>query len=83
VPFAVGGGIRSADDAAQVFDAGADKVSVNSAALANPMLIDAIGRSFGAQAVVVALTAARSQAADPIRDAQVFVQAGASRPAGA
>jgi cyclase len=77
VPFAVGGGIRSADDAAQVFDAGADKVSVNSAALADPALIDAIGRSFGAQAVVVAIDARRdAQAADPVRDARVFVQGG-------
>jgi cyclase len=77
VPFCVGGGIRSADDAAQVFEAGADKVSVNSAALANPMLIDAIGRSFGAQAVVVAIDARRDpDAADPVRDAQVFVQGG-------
>ncbi|MGD0940458.1 MAG: imidazole glycerol phosphate synthase subunit HisF [Terracidiphilus sp.] len=77
VPFCVGGGIRSADDAAQVFEAGADKVSVNSAALANPMLIDDIGRSFGAQAVVVAIDARRDpEAADPVRDAQVFVQGG-------
>ena len=77
VPFCVGVGIRSADDAAQVFEAGADKVSVNSAALADPMLIDAIGRSFGAQAVVVAIDARRDpQAADPVRDAQVFVQGG-------
>ena len=77
IPFAVGGGIRSADDAAQVFEAGADKVSVNSAALADPMLIDAIGRSFGAQAVVVAIDARRDpQAADPVRDAEVFVQGG-------
>ena len=82
VPFAVGGGIRSADDAAQVFEAGADKVSVNSAALADPMLIDAIGRSFGAQAVVVAIDARRDpEAADPVRDAQVFVQGG-RRPTG-
>jgi imidazole glycerol-phosphate synthase subunit HisF len=43
VPFCVGGGIRSADDAEQVFEAGADKVSINSAALADPTLIDAIG----------------------------------------
>jgi cyclase len=77
VPFCVGGGIRSASDAAQVFEAGADKVSVNSAALADPMLIDAIGRSFGAQAVVVAIDARRDpQAADPVRDAQVLVQGG-------
>ena len=77
VPFCVGGGIRSASDAAQVFEAGADKVSVNSAALADPTLIDAIGRSFGAQAVVVAIDARRDpQAANPVRDAQVFVQGG-------
>jgi len=77
VPFCVGGGIRTADDAAQVFEAGADKVSVNSAALKNPQLIDDIGRSFGAQAVVVAIDARRDPAAaDPVRDAQVFVQGG-------
>jgi cyclase len=77
VPFAVGGGIRSADDAAQVFDAGADKISINSAALADPSLIGAVGRSFGAQAVVVAIDARRdSGAADPVRDAEVFVQGG-------
>ncbi len=82
VPFAVGGGIRSARDAGQVFDAGADKVSVNSAALADPGLIDAIGRTFGAQAVVVAIDAKRDPAAhDPVRDAQVFVQGG-RKPAG-
>jgi cyclase len=82
VPFAVGGGIRTADDAAQVFEAGADKVSVNSAALADPTLIDAIGRTFGAQAVVVAIDARRDpQAADPVRDAQVYVQGG-RRPVG-
>lgn len=77
VPFSVGGGIRSAHDAEQVFDAGADKVSINSAALADPTLIEAIGRSFGAQAVVVAIDARRDpHAADPVRDAQVFVQGG-------
>ena len=82
VPFCVGGGIRTAGDAAQVFEAGADKVSVNSAALADPTLIDAIGRSFGAQAVVVAIDARRDpKAADPVRDAQVFVQGG-RMPAG-
>jgi imidazole glycerol-phosphate synthase subunit HisF len=82
VPFTVGGGIRSSEDAARVFEAGADKVSVNSAALADPSLIDAIGRSFGAQAVVVAIDARRDpEAADPVRDAQVFVQGG-RKPAG-
>jgi len=77
VPFAVGGGIRTAGDAENVFNAGADKVSVNSAALANPTLIDAIGSNFGAQAVVVAIDARRNPlAADPVRDAEVFVQGG-------
>jgi cyclase len=82
VPFTVGGGIRSAGDAAQVFEAGADKVSINSAALADPTLIDAIGRNFGAQAVVVAIDARRDlDAADPVRNAQVYVQGG-RRPIG-
>ena len=77
VPFCVGGGIRSAHDAEQVFNAGADKVSVNSAAIADPTLISAIGSSFGAQAVVVAIDARRDpNAADPVRDAQVLVQGG-------
>lgn len=77
VPFTVGGGIRSAEEAAQVFEAGADKISINSAALANPDLITAIGGSFGAQAVMVAIDARRDpSAADPVRDAQVFVQGG-------
>src|ERR1700692_2594117 len=77
VPFAVGGGIRPPRDAESVFEAGADKLSVNSAALADPTLIDAIGRNFGAQAVVVAIDARRDpRAADPVRDAQVFVQGG-------
>ena len=77
VPFTVGGGIRTADDAARVFEAGADKISINSAALADPALIETIGRSFGAQAVVVAIDARRDlAAADPARDAQVFIQGG-------
>jgi imidazole glycerol-phosphate synthase subunit HisF len=77
IPFTVGGGIRSADEAAAVFDAGADKVSVNSAAIADPGLIDAIGRSFGAQAVIVAIDARRAQdSADPVGNAGVFVSGG-------
>ena len=77
VPFCVGGGIKSARDAEQVFSAGADKVSINSAALADPTLITAIGASFGAQAVVVAIDARRDpKAADPVRNAQVFAHGG-------
>jgi cyclase len=77
VPFTVGGGIRTADDAAAVFEAGADKVSINSAALADPELIGQIGASFGAQAVVVAIDARRDpQASNPVRHAKVFVHGG-------
>jgi imidazole glycerol-phosphate synthase subunit HisF len=57
IPFTVGGGIRSVDDAQVVLDAGADKVSVNSAALERPELIDELGRTFGAQCVVLAIDA--------------------------
>jgi imidazole glycerol-phosphate synthase subunit HisF len=82
VPFCVGGGIRTARDAEQVFEAGADKISINSAALTDPTLISAIGSSFGAQAVVVAIDARRDrEAADPVREAQVYVQGG-RRPVG-
>jgi cyclase len=80
IPFTVGGGIRSADEASAVFDAGADKVSVNSAAIADPALIDAIGRSFGAQAVIVAIDARRAaDSADPVGQAEVFVSGGRKR----
>ncbi len=74
VPFTVGGGIGSSDDATAVFDAGADKVSINSAALSNPALIDAIGRRFGAQAVIVAIDARRGEQTP--EHAEVFVSGG-------
>lgn len=76
VPFAVGGGIRTADEAAAVFDAGADKVSINSAALARPELIGEIGAKFGAQAVIVAIDARRSGPGTPASEAAVFVAGG-------
>jgi cyclase len=60
IPFTVGGGIRTLEDAAAVFAAGADKVSINSAALADPGLITRIAERFGSQAVVVAIDAKRS-----------------------
>jgi cyclase len=74
VPFTVGGGVRTAEDASAVFDAGADKVSINSAAIARPALIGEIGASFGAQAVIVAIDARRG--AGPVEDAEVFVSGG-------
>jgi imidazole glycerol-phosphate synthase subunit HisF len=57
IPFAVGGGIRTAKDAYDVFEAGADKISINSAALADPSLITCIANRFGSQAVIVAIDA--------------------------
>ncbi len=60
VPFTIGGGIRSAGDAQGVLDAGADKVSVNSAAVARPELIDELANVFGAQCVVMAIDAKRA-----------------------
>src|SRR5580698_9789905 len=74
VPFTVGGGIRSSEDAASVFNAGADKVSINSSAIARPELIGEIGGSFGAQAVIVAIDARRG--AQGVEDAEVFVSGG-------
>ena len=59
IPFAVGGGIRSADDAKAVIEAGADKVCINTAALRDPLLIGALARVYGSQAVVVAIDAKR------------------------
>jgi imidazole glycerol-phosphate synthase subunit HisF len=57
VPFTIGGGIRSVADAQAVLDAGADKVSVNSAALQRPQLIDELAEVFGAQCIVLAIDA--------------------------
>jgi len=57
VPFTVGGGIRQLEDAAAVFDAGADKIAINSAAVRDPALIGKIAGRFGSQAVVVAIDA--------------------------
>lgn len=62
IPFTVGGGIRTLEDAAAVFAAGADKISINSAALADPTLITRIAGRFGSQAVVVAIDAKRNDA---------------------
>ena len=57
IPFTVGGGISSPEDAARLLDAGADKISINSAAIANPALIDQIATRYGSQFVVVAIDA--------------------------
>ena len=71
IPFTVGGGIASVADAGRLLDAGADKVTVNSAAVRDPALIDAIASKYGSQFVVAAIDAKRSTAC------------GASRPTAA
>jgi cyclase len=76
VPFTVGGGIRRVEDAAAVFDAGADKIAINSAAVSEPALIGRIAGRFGTQAVVVAIDARKSDAGF-----EVFV-AGGRKPTG-
>jgi imidazole glycerol-phosphate synthase subunit HisF len=59
IPLAVGGGIRSEEDAAAAVEAGADKVSLNTAAIANPSLITTLAKRYGSQAVLVAIDAKR------------------------
>lgn len=59
IPFTVGGGIRTLDDARAIFESGADKIAVNSAAIQRPSLIGEIAERFGSQAVVLAIDARR------------------------
>ena len=73
IPFTIGGGIRSAADAQAVLDAGADKVSVNSAAVARPDLIGELAEVFGSQCVVLAIDAKRDPGTGSYR---VFVHGG-------
>jgi imidazole glycerol-phosphate synthase subunit HisF len=92
IPLAVGGGIRSLEDAGAIIDAGADKVSVNTAALRDPAIITSIASRFGSQAVVVAVDAARrgpafavyarSAQVDAGRDAVAWAREAESRGAG-
>ncbi len=92
IPFTIGGGIRSVSDAQAVLDAGADKVSVNSAALARPELLDELAETFGAQCVVLAIDAKAANGGweahvaggrTPTgRDAVAWAQEGVERGAG-
>lgn len=92
LPLTVGGGIRKEDDAAAAVDAGADKVSLNTAALSNPALITTLARRYGSQAVIVAIDAkrrgdgfavyVRSGTSDAARDAVEWAREAESRGAG-
>jgi cyclase len=72
IPFTVGGGIRTVEDMRAILRSGADKVSVNSAAVRNPQLITEGAREFGSQAIVVAIDARRI----PSASWEVFVSGG-------
>jgi imidazole glycerol-phosphate synthase subunit HisF len=67
IPFTIGGGIRSVEDAQAVLDVGADKVSVNSSALARPELLTELADHFGSQCVVIAIDAKRRVSAEDSR----------------
>lgn len=93
IPLTIGGGIRSEDDAAAALDAGADKVALNSAALADPSLLTRLAARYGSQAVVAAIDAkrddrgryavfARSGQSATDRDAVEWAREAADRGAG-
>jgi len=92
IPFTIGGGVRSAADAQAVLDAGADKVSVNSAAVRRPELLGEMAEVFGAQCVVLAIDAKRVGESYEVfldggrtptgRDAVAWAREGAERGAG-
>ncbi|MSO40503.1 MAG: imidazole glycerol phosphate synthase subunit HisF [Solirubrobacterales bacterium] len=93
IPFTIGGGIRSAEDAQAVLDAGADKVAVNSAALERPELIAELAEVFGSQCVVLAIDAKRGKTGWDVythggrtlaegREAVAWAREGAERGAG-
>jgi cyclase len=76
IPLTVGGGVRKVDDVRRLLNAGADKISINTAAVLNPQLVaDASGR-FGAQCIVVAIDARRRAADDPGKGWEVFTHGG-------
>ena len=85
IPFTVGGGIRSIEDIREILTAGADKISLNSAAVANPALIKEASDRFGAQCIVIAIDVKKRPEGDPSSDFpsgyEVFV-AGGTVPAG-
>lgn len=74
IPFTVGGGIKSVEDMRAILRSGADKVSINSAAVSNPHLISEGAKEFGSQAIVVAIDARRRQGSDPAWE--VYVSGG-------
>jgi cyclase len=81
IPFSVGGGVRSVEDVRRMLAAGADKVSVNSAAVARPELVAETAERLGSANLIVAIDARRRDPADPARGWEVYTHGG-RRPAG-
>ncbi len=75
IPLTVGGGVRSVDDVRRLLNAGADKVSINTAAVQNPQLVAEACARFGSQCIVVAIDAKRVAGAEPLRW-EVFTHGG-------
>lgn len=71
IPFTVGGGIQTIEDIRKILNAGADKVSINTAAIKNPRLISSVAKQFGSQCIVVAIDAKRNG-----KNWEVYVQGG-------
>lgn len=76
IPFTVGGGLRSLEDVRAILRAGADKVSLNTAAIENPELITAGAETFGSQCMVIAIDARRRRASDAAKGWEVFTHGG-------
>lgn len=76
IPLTVGGGVRKVDDVRRLLNAGADKVSINTAAVEDPQLVAAASARFGAQCIVVAIDARRRVADDPAAGWEVYTHGG-------
>jgi cyclase len=76
IPLTVGGGVRKVDDVRRLLNAGADKISINTAAVQNPQLVADAGGRFGAQCIVVAIDARRRAANEPVAGWEVFTHGG-------
>ena len=76
IPFTVGGGLRTVEDVRAILRAGADKITLNTAALEQPRLISACAETFGSQCIVVAIDGRRRKAADPTAGWEVYTHGG-------
>jgi cyclase len=81
IPLTVGGGVRHVDDVRRLLNAGADKVSINTAAVDNPGLIEATSGRYGSQCIVVAIDARRRDGTDATKGWEVYTHGG-RRPTG-